>query len=164
MSLPFFKLTTLSCADAVREHVRSLTKDDWKSSDSFQIAQVPRELFKNDPMLKLIDEYGYGAEVFRMPAFSQYLWHVDRTRNAAVNVLLDSTNSMSLFERYQAGALLSFMELKYEQDMCYLLNTQVRHSVVNLQGLRDVLSIGIPKSVTYDDAKRFCITNICLGS
>lgn len=89
-----------------------------------------------------------------------YRFHVDDFRGAALNLLLDGWDSQTYFSNTEEDPYLTeITELKYAQNKMYLLNTQIKHAVVNKNNLRYVLSMGFNQPLTYDEVKRFCVEN-----
>jgi hypothetical protein len=86
-------------------------------------------------------------------------WHHDISRNCAINVLLnDVVKCITLFRRKNKNnrVLQENWELEYELLRPVLLNTTVEHMIANYSDKpRYLLTIGFPKHVNFDDAKKF---------
>lgn len=138
-----------TCRQALYEY--ALTIKDWEIATqndkfSFLQAEIPYSIVKNDKVISSIaTKFRVGARIFKMPKNTYYSLHRDGWRGSTVNMLLnDSADSTTFFEinnfrRYQVNVI----NLKYEQNCYYLLNTRIRHAVINLDQDRFVFSMGL---------------------
>lgn len=162
MSQLFHNLKTkLQCTQSLRDHISALSDSDWTFQNSFYVHYLPKRLFVRDfKLVKLMTEFGCVPCVFRIPPMRMYNWHVDADRSCAVNVLLNAERCVTLYcVPGESRQLFGLEEVKYEQDACVLMNTEVAHAVLNFEGTRDVLSIGFGKKTSYGEVLKYCVEN-----
>ena len=127
---------------------RNWEKDTEKNKFSFLQVVVPRELYQDDIVLNTLYsqiKIPSAPRIFKMPANIYYAMHVDAWRGSALNMLLnDSANSTTF---YHCGPFrrnqIHIETLEYKPDTYYLLNTQIKHGVLNSMQDRYVLSLGL---------------------
>lgn len=130
-----------------------LAQTDWTTAAengrySFYQIKLPKELYSDDPVLSYYGQQAGVVRVFKMLANTYYALHVDSYRAVSFNMLLnDSCNSTTFFDVGKCGGFrrhqFNVYNLAYEPDCYYLLNTQIRHAVINLNQDRYLLSIGL---------------------
>ncbi len=158
----FFKIN-LPASDYLIGSCLQLIKDskeeDWKTFLEMTLIQPPLDFFKEDPILEELIK-NFGAEkriaIYKTNTNSSYQWHVDRIRNAAINLLLDGFDSVTLFaDKPINGMLSNVSSVDYSGNTPVLLNTKKLHTVINFSKVRYLLSIGIPEPASFEDVKKF---------
>jgi hypothetical protein len=89
-----------------------------------------------------------------------YGFHVDALRHVAVNMMLEGSDSYTMFGEKTASAEVTKIEqLMYEDSSYYIFNTSKPHAVLNLSdNTRYLLTVGIiDLEVDYETVKEFCI-------
>jgi hypothetical protein len=115
---------------------------------------------------KISDEFATGyAEVIkaaymRVSPNHGIDWHRDISRNCAINILLNDVDGkyVTLFRNKDKNnrVLQENWALDYELYRPVLINTQVEHMVANWSTKdRYLLTIGLPKNVSFQEAKEF---------
>lgn len=142
---------------------------EWDHSMDICVKFVARELIKNKSMLTLMDKFNTNPVILKFISKSSYRWHKDINRDAALNVVIQSSNSHTVFgtkgptgPNYSDIYAMNYIdldELIYEPTNIYLLNTSNMHSVLNLGDDRIIFSLGFPKPTTYIEVRDFCIEN-----
>ena len=137
----------------------ALSIKEWPRPKSFLGTLCPKEIYSKEPLLdklsSIIHPYDTAFYIFKIPPKTYYAIHTDGSRKSALNMLLnDHSNSVSFFktsnfEHWQCNV----EELEYEQDSCYLFNTQNEHGVLNQGDDRFVLSVQL--TMSYQDALSF---------
>lgn len=140
---------------ALRNRIETASESEWGSLFNFERLLVHWDLMKLDPVLNdLVDKYAawQRLSIFRSKPNSVYDWHIDGSRNASVNVLISHTNSLCLYATANPyGPHTELTVLEYKDKTPCVLNTKKMHSILNFEGYRYILSIGIPPIYTYDD-------------
>jgi hypothetical protein len=85
-----------------------------------------------------------------------YDWHTDETRQCAINMLIEGTDSQTFFGNRISRDIVELTELTYEPLQYYLINTQQKHAVLNLNNTRYMLSIGFNYPNTFKNILQFC--------
>ena len=121
-----------------------------------------RKLLLTDPLIvALSNRFTIKPGMFKMNPRSYYNFHVDSTRNVAINMLLEGPDSYTMFGKQTESIEVTNVtdQLIYEDSAYYIFNTASPHSVLNLsQNTRYLLTIGIPDlNVSYEDVKNFCV-------
>jgi len=130
---------------------------NWRHKNAFDLAMVPQHMIQ-DPSLKLLmNEFGGVPIVFRMDPWRFYRFHTDAARSCAINMLLTGTDSAMYYgTETEDEELLIINELKYQMDSFYLINTHLKHSVINRTEVRYMFSLGFKEDVGFDQVKAFC--------
>lgn len=146
----FLKLNS-KCTVTEKLRLFALSNTDWSSySDkkgmTFEAIVVPQELIELDPILYFFWELKQKKPllIFRLPAWTFYKLHKDDRRGAAINLPLDDYDSITFFDvgDYRKNQQ-KIVELKFEPNQYVLINTQIRHGVINKGKDRYLLSIGL---------------------
>ena len=110
------------------------------------------KLIKQDETLsKLQSKFNAMMRLYMFPSMSVYNWHKDVEMGCSMNLVMDDYTAHTLFNTSdQKGIIDKVVELKYEKNKWYLFNSQILHSVINVDHKdRILLTITFPKSVTY---------------
>ena len=121
--------------------------DRWFEYFGFNTCSINFDLLMTDPFLKnLAEKHEFIAGVLKMDEFSCYNWHIDTVRRVTINMLLEHTDSDSMFIE-DPNALKSMYgvfkvhKLTYKPSTYYAFNTQRSHKVLNRAGERYVFSV-----------------------
>ena len=157
----FSKLTTIStCKSKLTEFAIS-NSTTWIRKNAFDIAMVPKYLINDDiVVMKLMEQFNAVPVIFRMPPWQFYRFHTDAIRSCALNMLLEGKDSQTYYgTETNDEEVLNIVELNYEADCYYLLNTHLKHSVVNRNNTRYMFSMGFNTPLDYTTVKEFCRAN-----
>lgn len=134
---------------------------NWIRKNGFDIAIVSKHLIENDNVVsKLSQQFKSVPVIFRMPSWQFYRFHTDQVRSCALNMLLEGNDSQTYYGTpTDDEELTNITELIYEYNTYYLLNTHVKHAVVNRNNIRYMFSMGFNDPLTYDNIKEFCQDN-----
>lgn len=136
---------------------QSTTGRNWFSSNGFDILKIDKNFFKRSSLFPLIEEHNASPLIFKINPLTWYDWHTDSTRQCAINLLLTGFNSHCFFGDRVSRDIVNLTELTYQPNTYYLLNTQVKHAVLNLTQTRYVLSIGFNSPNSYQEILKRCI-------
>jgi hypothetical protein len=91
------------------------------------------------------------------PGMTVYNWHRDVEMGCSMNLVMEDYDSHTLFNPTDKKEILdNVVELKYEKNKWYLFNSQILHSVVNVDPRnRLLLTITFPKHVQYQEILDF---------
>lgn len=134
------------------------TVDDWAVDLSFNVKQVPKELYLKDKFFQDLSlKFNYVVGIFKLNPFTCYKWHTDKHRGVVINMLLTpDARSNCIFETSKIDSQYSnIIELKYKPNTYYLLDAQIPHEVTNYEDTRYLLSIRFLAEKTqlrYNDA------------
>ena len=130
----------------------------WLHKAAFDLAIVPPGLITEEPLKELMRQFQGTPVVFRMQPWQFYRFHTDAARSCAINMLLEGTDSQTYYgEETQDEEVLDIVELKYNMDSYYLLNTHLKHCVVNRDNTRYMFSLGFPERIGYEQVRDFCL-------
>ena len=145
-----------SYLDQVREYAKTV---NWtwvpfmNISIDFQKTLGPK-LMKQDAMLnKLQSKFNAVMRLYMFPSMAVYNWHRDVEMGCSLNLVMDDYSAHTLFNPADKKEIIDrVVELKYEKNKWYLFNSQILHSVINVDSKdRVLLTITFPKNVTYND-------------
>ena len=136
---------------------RANTQHSWFSSNGFNILKIDKNFFKSSNLFPLIEKYDARPLIFKINPMTWYDWHTDSTRQCAINLLLTGFNSHCFFGDRENRDIVNLTELTYLPNTYYLLNTQVKHAVLNFKETRYVLSIGFNSPSSYQEILKKCI-------
>jgi hypothetical protein len=127
----------------------------WIHKNAFDIAMVPLYLAHGDSVFsQLITKFKAVPIIFRMQPWQFYRFHIDAARYSAINVLISGKDSQTYFGADTGDEeLLNITELNYDDNCLYLLNTRVKHGVINRQNTRYMFSLGFNEE--YREIKKF---------
>lgn len=154
----FYKLNFVNYNLVESIKKEAVVRNDWFESNGFDLLKLDKRMFFKTSLLDLILQYNGKAFCIKMNPMTWYDWHVDETRQCTINMLLEGTDSMCFFGDRQSRDIVNLTELPYEIGSAYLLNTQVKHAVLNMSNYRYLLSIGFDKPYTYDSILNYCTT------
>jgi hypothetical protein len=116
------------------------------------------ELIKQDPLLdNLRIKFNGIMRLYMFPSMTVYNWHRDVEMGCSINLVMEDYDSHTLFNPTDKKEILdNVVELKYEKNKWYLFNSQILHSVVNVDPRdRLLLTITFPKHVQYQEILDF---------
>lgn len=135
------------------------TRSDWFESNGFQILKLPLTLFVGHRLFPLISKFNGSPLIFKLNPMTWYDWHTDEIRQCAINMLIEGTDSKTFFGNRLSRDIVELTEIVYDPLCYYLINTQQKHAVLNLNNTRYMLSIGFKKPNTFEDILEFCKDN-----
>jgi hypothetical protein len=138
------------------------TSNNWIPSHGFDSLTVPDEIICKDKFIAdLSKQFSGQPSILRMPAKSMYDWHSDGLRSAAINLLLEGFDSYTFFgfKLPNNPRVSSIVELAYEPDRMYLLNTQTPHGVYNRTCVRTVFSLGFYAPYNFNSVLKYISQN-----
>jgi hypothetical protein len=130
---------------------------NWRYKNAFNLAVVPQHLIVDTALKTLMNKFGGTPVIFRMDPWRFYRFHTDAARSCAINMLLEGTDSNTYYgTETEDEEILIIDELKYQMDNLYLINTHLKHSVINRTEVRYMFSMGFKEDVSFDQVKTFC--------
>lgn len=136
--------------------------DTWQNNYGLETCIISDKIWSKEPLLTTIDnrfpiEFGF---VIKIPPYTVYNWHLDGTRAAGINMKLHSdVVSHTLFGEPLDDWNDKFVELKYDDNSFYLLNTQQKHCVINFDKYRYMFSLQFVQNkdtITYQEIYNWC--------
>ena len=154
--------------DIIENHIPSA---EWRWLPWIYVCiNLPRkDLIGKDPFIDMLIEKGGSLCLYKIPASTSYNWHRDASIGVSLNIVLTDYNCHTIFStgHYEYMNAMNFpildkiVELKYEPKKWFLFNSQIRHSVVNLDHRdRYLLTITFPKEYSYNKLKEFLISYV----
>ena len=132
----------------------------WARKNAFDVALVPDSMIADNHLMELIKKFHAVPVIFRVPPWQFYRFHTDARRSCAINLLLEGDDSNTFYGTETADEeVLDIVELKYDLDCYYLLNTHLKHAVINKNNTRYMFSMGFPDTLSYQDIKTYCLEN-----
>ena len=132
------------------------SRSDWFSSNGFDILKLPAKLFQEHRLFSLISKCNGSPLIFKLNPMTWYDWHTDENRQCAINMLIDGVDSKTFFGNRVSRDIIELTELVYDPLRYYLINTQQKHAVLNLNNTRYMLSIGFDNPYTFENVLEFC--------
>jgi hypothetical protein len=157
MSPYFYKLST---QDNIVEKIQQKIFDKnspWDTRRGFAVLKLPTVLFADSLLFPLIMQLRGEPTVFKMDPMTAYSWHIDTNRTCAINMLISGSDSHSFYGVRLDDYNTQLIELMHEHNKYFLVNTKQQHSVVNLNNMRYMLSIGFERPHTYESVLDECI-------
>ncbi len=154
----FIQLSTGStCTAEILKFAESNT--NWLHKNAFDLVVVPFHILANDSIIKRIsNEFNSTPVIFKMPPWQFYRFHTDAARGCALNLFLSGADSQTYYgEDTPDEEVVTITELNYQKDCYYLLNTQIKHAVINRNNVRYMFSLGI--NADYAAVRDFCLEN-----
>jgi hypothetical protein len=117
-------------------------------------------ILTTDPLLgATVLRFGSEIYIFKFPAYTTYEWHIDAVNSCSMNCVLDSYDSVTLWQNEQDDTISEIHRvtaLRYEPNQWYLFNSQRMHSVINY-GDRDryLLIAGIDKNYSFEEVSKW---------
>lgn len=132
----------------------------WIRKNAFDIAMVPKSLIIVDGVISnILTKFNVVPIIFRMQPWQFYRFHTDAARSCALNLLLDGTDSQTYYgENTDCEEVMNINELVYDDRSFYLLNTHVKHAVINRNNTRYMFSMGF-SDYSYNEIAEFCQAN-----
>ena len=149
----FFKIPDKSIlCDDIYKYIETNT-DEWVWYKEFNIKVIPQTILLNDPFFKFLKtKYDFIGAVLRIDPNICYSFHTDDDRRTTINMLLSNSPSHCIFSPTRINdRLLNIVELIYEPDTYYLLDTTVPHMVINFNSHRFMFSIQFLQNISYND-------------
>jgi hypothetical protein len=154
--------------DIIENHISSA---EWRWLPwNYVCINLPRnDLTSKDSFVDMLIEKGGSLCLYKIPANTSYNWHKDASIGVSLNMVLTDYNCHTIFStgHYDYMNAMNFpildkiVELKYEPKKWFLFNSQIRHSVVNLDHRdRYLLTITFPKEYSYNKLKEFLISYV----
>lgn len=134
---------------------------NWIRRNAFDIAMVPKSLINNDDVIKtILQKFNATPIIFRMSPWQFYRFHTDAARSCALNLFLDGHDSQTYYgEKTDSEEVTTITELVYDENCFYLLNTHLKHAVINRNNTRYMFSMGFSDTSDYTAVKEFCQKN-----
>lgn len=125
-----------------------------------------QRLVEQDFFLKALHKKYKGTELhlYKFPSMTFYTWHKDKKIGCSLNMVLDDYDSNTIFMPEPKKDLInSITNLNYEKENWYLFNSQILHSVVNLDVKdRILLTFTFPLTVSFENVKSYITENLDL--
>jgi len=114
-------------------------------------------MIKDEMLIKLKSKFNATMRLYMFPSMAVYNWHRDAEIGCSLNLVMDDYSAHTLFNPTDKKEIIdSVVELKYEKNKWYLFNSQVLHSVINIDSKdRVLLTITFPKNVTYNEVSDY---------
>lgn len=155
----FIQLSTGStCTAEILKFAESNT--NWLHKNAFDLVVVPFHIVDNDSIIKRIsNKFNSTPVIFKMSPWQFYRFHTDAVRGCALNLFLSGSDSQTYYgEDTPDEEVMTITELNYQKDCYYLLNTQIKHAVINRNNVRYMFSLGI--GADYAATRDFCLENL----
>lgn len=158
MTKPFYKIEVpSSVGDKALAYAKSIT--DWVPSHGFFIQRLPMDILSEDSfLLRTIRDFGGTPILIKIEPFNWYGFHIDENRSCAINLMLEG-HSYTVFGGDITANNVSFTPMDYEPNHYYMLDTQKKHAVFNLEQTRYAISIGFNKPIEFETIVDACIAN-----
>lgn len=135
----------------------------WFDYFSFNAKEIPVGWLRDTDfsLHALYDSHPFKAAVLYYEPYTLYDWHIDDRRGVTINMLIGGEGHC-LFRWPMEGAktdsmVSSVAELDYDTDTYYLFNSQIPHTVINLDTPRFLFSLEFTEDktqLTYDQLLR----------
>lgn len=126
----------------------------------YPVVSIDINLIVQDPSLSIVyKKYPFDAYVMRLDPFINYTWHVDEWRGVTINQLLKHTDSECFFGQVRSKWVMDIVKVPYEPDTLYLFDTQSKHSIINCENYRYVLTLDFHSKkdkLSYQDLYNYC--------
>lgn len=147
--------------------IKNINYNDNTNLVSFKgwnIYPVDKNIWCQEPLLSLIDRYFpiENCGIIRMDANRSYIWHVDDDRGVSINLLLNGRDHSNCYfgrKVNESEDQYEIMECPYKEDVFYLFNTQVPHTVTNINMPRYLFTVQFlsqKNNLSFYDIKSFC--------
>lgn len=154
-----FKITSTIISSLSESLIQN---DVWERNYGLDTCIISDKIWCKEPLLATIDsrfpiDFGF---LIKIPPNTSYNWHVDGTRAAGINLKLTAESlSHTLFGTPLDEWNDKFIELNYDNNSFYLLNTQQKHCVINFDKYRYMFSLQFVQNkdiITYQDIYNWC--------
>lgn len=124
---------------------------------SFQNTLGSKIIQQNELLTKLQSKFDAKMRLYMFPSMTCYNWHRDAEIGCSMNLVLDDYSAHTLFNPANRKDILDkVIELKYEKNKWYLFNSQILHTVINLDTRdRPLLTLSFPLGVDYQTVLKF---------
>jgi len=131
---------------------------------NFQSIVIDESDFLKEPIIKTIhQQFEISiAGLIILEKNTGYEPHIDAPRDVAINMLISSGVSHSMFKTDEKSSKYQykFKELIFEEKSFYLYNTSIEHSVINFDKPRYMFSLRFDDGrLTYNDVFNWCKEN-----
>jgi hypothetical protein len=130
-------------------------KYNWVKQNEFNTLAIPNTIFLSTPLKTFILNFKVVPVIIKLEPMMCYDWHIDETRQCSINMLIEGEDSYCFFGNRLSKELIELSELKYKKNSFYLLNTKENHSVINLNNIRYILSLGFNED-SYSKILKIC--------
>ena len=166
--------------DICNSAIKNLTEEKRKKLEyyyNFQAIKVTENFYLQEPILKKINAQFKirFAAIMILEKNTGYSFHIDGPRNVAINMLISSGISHSLFKRADLidegkkvpldsnGEQYKFEELRFQKKTFYLYHTAMNHGVINFDKPRYMFSLRFDNGdLTYNELYKWCGENSLL--
>lgn len=155
--------------DFCNSAIKNLTYEERKKLPNradFKTIRINKDYFLKEPIIKKInDQFEISfAGIFILEKNTGCNFHVDEPRNVAINMLLSSGVSHSLFKKDTKESTniyqYEFEELIFAEKTFYLYNVSNEHCVINFDKPRYMFSIKFKDgNLTYKELFNWCEEN-----
>ena len=151
----------------LKDYMNTISIDNWGWINGWNAYLVDKDIWIKEQVLSKID-FKFpikNAAILKTNPNRCYEWHVYDDRGATINLLLENhSHSKCYFGRMSSESWDQYeiFECPYEKETFYLFNTQVPHTVINLQNHRYLFSIEFEtpaNKLKYSDIKHWCEDN-----
>lgn len=149
--------------------MNNLTEDKRKkliNRADFKTIKVSKDYFSQEPIIKKIHEQFEisFAGIFILEKNTGCEFHVDEPRKVAINMLLSSGVSHSIFKKENKESdniyQYEFEELVFEKKTFYLYNVSNEHCVINFDQPRYMFSVKFKDGkLSYEELSKWCEEN-----
>jgi hypothetical protein len=155
--------------DFCNSAIKNLTEEQRKTlinRADFKTIKINKEYLLKEPIIKKIHgqfEISFAC-IFILEKNTGCEFHIDEPRKVAINMLISSGISHSIFKKdkpetdntYQYG----FEELIFEEKTFYLYNVSKEHCVINFDKPRFMFSVKFKDGkLSYDELFKWCEEN-----
>lgn len=155
--------------DFCNSAIKNLTYEERKKITNradFKTIKISKDYFLKEPIIKRIhDQFEISfAAIFILEKNTGCEFHIDEPRKTAINMLLSSGVSHSIFKKENKESdniyQYEFEELVFEEKTFYLYNVSNEHCVINFDKPRYMFSIKFKDGkLTYNDLFEWCKVN-----
>ena len=139
------------------DYLTSLSFDEltWFEHFGFQASEVDISWLDKDPALNAIHKIQPIKQLGILQVFPNtvYDWHVELHRLSSINMLIKHKHSHCLFGELKDEHHINVLELIYQPQTYYLLNTKKYHSVLNFEESRYMFSLYFEDEIDYTSLK-----------
>ena len=140
----------LNKSHIIKDHFKSV-KDNLKFNEyyGFDISLIDKDIWLSEPLLNEVNKKFKikDCAYLKLNSYTNYKWHKDVIRGASINMLMTpDAKSYTLFGEEKSEDQIEFIKLDYESEYFYLFNTQMIHSVFNLDKTRYIFSVEFEKN------------------
>ena len=159
----YYELKTKSTiADSLLTIAKTAPESKWFTSTEQSLILLDNDTVCQDPVLvAFIDKFDPENRIMilRTQPNTAYSWHRDMNRFASINMLLEKTDSLTMFglNGDNPRQMLDLVKVPYPPNTFVLMNVSERHAVYNFNQVRYMFSLSVPKPHTYTTARNYLI-------